>query len=181
MIKKPDLKLRHVGIFVTDIDVMSSFYIEVLGFTQTDRGSVRGGEAVFLTKDPASHHQLVMETGRPKGTGPGLGIQQISFLVNSLDDLRSMHGLVSQRSDVQLIQTVDHGNSWSLYFRDPEFNRIEIYLDTPWHIPQPYLEPLDLSTTDAEIHNATREKLLKFGTLQSMESWSQDLSLRINF
>jgi catechol-2,3-dioxygenase len=178
--KKLNLKLRHVGIFVTDIEIMSNFYINVLGFTQSDRGSVRGGEVVFLTRDPACHHQLVMETGRPLGNGPGLGIQQISFQVDALDDLRSMHQLVSKRTDVQLIQTVDHGNSWSLYFRDPELNRIEIYLDTPWHIAQPYLEPLDLGMTDSEIHQKTQDKLSQLGSLQSMESWSNELSLKIN-
>lgn len=179
IMKKPNLKLRHVGIFVSDIEIMSSFYIDVLGFTQSDRGAVRGGQVVFLTRDPACHHQLVMETGRPIGHGQGLGVQQLSFGVEKLDDLRTMQQQVSQRADVQLIQTVDHGNSWSLYFRDPELNRIEIYLDTPWHTAQPYLEPLDLSMSDFEIHQATQEKLLKIGGLQSFDSWSMEMSKTI--
>jgi catechol-2,3-dioxygenase len=174
--KLPNLKLRHLGIFVTDIDLMSDFYINVLGFIQTDRGEVRGGKVVFLTRDASSHHQLVMETGRPLGSGPGLGIQQISFQVEALADLRLMNEIVSNRNDVSFIQSVDHGNSWSLYFRDPELNRIEVYLDTPWHISQPYLEPLDLSMTDEIIHKVTLEKISRLGEVLSLKKWSQQLS-----
>ena len=177
--KLPNLNLRHIGIFVSDIDAMSSFYKTVLGFTQTDRGEVRGGQVVFLTRDPLSHHQLVMETGRPIGNGPGLGVQQISFQVSTLGDLRQMHKIVSQRKDVTTIQCIDHGNSWSLYFRDPELNRIEIYLDTPWHISQPYSEPIDLLLTDEKIYEKTLEKLASYGEVKPFETWSHELSKTI--
>jgi catechol-2,3-dioxygenase len=155
---------------------MSGFYKNVLGFIETDRGEVRGGQVVFLTRDVSSHHQLVMETGRPLGTGPGLGIQQISFHVETLNDLRLMNEIVCNRNDASLIQSVDHGNSWSLYFRDPELNRIEVYLDTPWRISQPYLEPLDLSMNDELIHEITLEKISKLGEVISLKEWSQQLA-----
>ena len=32
-----------------------------------------------------------------------------------------------------------------LYLRDPEGNRVEVFIDTPWHVTQPYREPMDLS------------------------------------
>ena len=72
----PAMQLRHVGMYVRDIDVMAAFYREVLGFVETDRGETRGQRVVFLTRDADSHHQLVMETGRPPGEGPGHGMQQ---------------------------------------------------------------------------------------------------------
>ena len=40
---------------------------------------------------------------------------------------------------------MDHGNAWSLYFRDPEGNRLEVFCDTQWYVEQPCLEDLDLS------------------------------------
>ena len=175
----PRLSLRHVGMFVRDIQGMSTFYKEVLGFTQTDAGHIRGHDVVFLTLDPKAHHQLVMESGRTHHTGAGFGLQQISFQVNALDDLRLMHAKVKDRTDVSLIQTVDHGNSWSLYFRDPEDNRVEIYLDTPWHIPQPYLEPLNLEASDADIHSTTHQKVQDQIGYQSMHDWHAKLSLQM--
>ena len=87
----PDLKLRHMGMFVRDIETMAAFYTDVLGFLITDRGDVRGQKVVFLSRDAQSHHQLVMESGRPPGEGPGYGLQQISFWVPQLDGLRVMH------------------------------------------------------------------------------------------
>jgi len=175
----PDLKLRHMGMFVWDIEKMSQFYQDVLGFLVTDKGFVRDHDVVFLSRDPKSHHQLVMETGRPPGSGPGFGLQQISFQVTSLQDVRHMHRLVSARDDVTLIQAVDHGNSWSLYFRDPEVNRVEIYLDTPWHVDQPYLEPLDLNLTDEEIHRVTEQRLRDNPSRRPMHAWQEDMAKRI--
>ena len=58
----PAMQLRHVGMYVRDIDVMAAFYREVMGFVETDRGETRGQRVVFLTRDADSHHQLVMET-----------------------------------------------------------------------------------------------------------------------
>ena len=175
----PHLTLRHVGMFVRDIHKMSAFYKEVLGFTQTDAGHVRGHDVVFLTRDAKAHHQLVMESGRTHHTGSGFGLQQISFQVSALDDLRLMHAIVKDRNDVSLIQTVDHGNSWSLYFRDPEDNRVEIYSDTPWHIPQPYLEPLNLEASDVEINSTTSQKVQLQAGYQPMNDWQAELDLKM--
>jgi catechol 2,3-dioxygenase len=37
-----------------------------------------------------------------------------------------------------------HGNAMSIYFRDPEGNRLEVFMDTPWYCEQPLREPIDL-------------------------------------
>ena len=46
---------------------------------------------------------------------------------------------------------MNHGNAWSVYFRDPEGNRIEIFCDTEWYIEQPCVE--DLDSVDARGRN----------------------------
>jgi catechol-2,3-dioxygenase len=175
----PDLKLRHMGMFVRDVDAMSAFYRDVLGFAITDRGDVRSHHVVFLSRDARSHHQLVMESGRADAGGPGLGLQQISFQVERLDDLRAMHALVTARTDVTLVQTVDHGNAWSLYFRDPEGNRIEVYLDTPWHVAQPHVAALDLTQGDEAILRATEARVRTDPTMQTMAEWQRGFAARL--
>jgi catechol 2,3-dioxygenase len=42
-----------------------------------------------------------------------------------------------------------------VYFRDPEHNGVEVFIDTPWHVRQPQGEPLDLDKTNDEIVAAT--------------------------
>ena len=176
---RPDLRLRHMGMFVWNIEPMAAFYQEVLGFVITDKGFVRGHDVVFLSKDPTSHPQLVMETGRPPGRGSGYGLQQISFQVDQLNDLRVMRDLVAKRSDVERIQAVDHGNSWSLYFWDPEDNRIEIFLDTPWHVEQPYLEQLNLDLSDKDINIATAAHIQGKAGFKPMSQWQKEMAQQI--
>ena len=173
---RPPLRLRHMGMYVGDIERMAAFYQEVLGFIQTDKGFVRGHDVVFLSRDPKAHHQLVMETGRPPGRGPGHGLQQLAFQVDKLDDLRAMRALVGSRSDVERIQPVDHGNSWSLYFWDPEDNRVEIYLDTPWHVDQPFLQPLELELSDEQIHANTEAHIQGKAGLKPMSLWQEEMA-----
>lgn len=165
------LRLSHLGVFVRDIERMAAFYKEVLGFVENDRGVARGCSLVFLTRDPFAHHQLVLSSGRPETSGPTHAVQQISFKVESLEDLREMYRAVWHRTDVTQILPTDHGNAWSLYFRDPEENRVELYLDTPWHVAQPHAVDLDLSLSDAEIRRRTEERVRADPTFLPMEEW----------
>ena len=40
---------------------------------------------------------------------------------------------------------MNHGNAWSLYFTDPEGNGLECFVDSPFHVTQPYADRLDLA------------------------------------
>lgn len=46
---------------------------------------------------------------------------------------------------------MNHGNALSIYFSDLEDNTVEVYLDTPWYVPQPHGDPLDLAKPDSDI------------------------------
>src|SRR6266700_4958566 len=61
----PNLRFTHMGLVVSDIEVMTQFYVDTLGFTITDRGVFGAMEVVFLSRDPEEHHQIVLTTGRP--------------------------------------------------------------------------------------------------------------------
>ena len=135
---------------------MAEFYERALGLIRSDEG--RGGgytvDFVFFTADPTEHHQFVLVTGRPEGAGAGL-VNQLSFRVESLADVRATYDRV-KAAGVEVQRTVSHGNAWSIYFFDPEGNRIEVYCRTPWYIPQPHGDPFDFDKmTDAEIRKWT--------------------------
>lgn len=142
--------LSHLGIFVTDLELMERFFTTVFGLMVTDRGvgKVFNNKLVFLSGNPDQHHQLVLSTGRDAGT-PST-VMQMSFMVDTLDQLRALRAAALEHGAENLFG-LNHGNSWSVYFDDPERNRIEIYVDTPFHTPQPCGEPLNLELTDEEI------------------------------
>ncbi len=47
-------------------------------------------DLVFLSSDPTEHHQLVLASGRPEAVAFNV-INQMSFRVGGLDDLRQLH------------------------------------------------------------------------------------------
>ena len=142
--RRVPLSMSHIGIYVYDVPKMEDFYTSVLGFTVTDRGKVRGMDIVFTSWDAKDHHQVILVAGRPKELAYN-HINQISFRVSSVEDLQAVWRRVKDEPGVSDLRGMDHGNAWSLYFRDPEGNRLEIFCDTQWYIEQPCIEDLDLS------------------------------------
>ncbi len=148
----PSLRFSHVGLFARDIDAQADFYTSVLGFTETDRGNlqVQGGLArlVFLSRDPDEHHQIVLVSGRPSEEHFNV-INQISLKADSLEALQVLYGQLKAHKVSELV-AVTHGNAVSLYCRDPEGNRLELYIDTAWYVSQPCRVevPIELPTSE---------------------------------
>ena len=80
------LSFAHVGLHCVDLPRMVDFYTRVLGFTETDRGIVRGFDIVFTSWDPSDHHQMVLVAGRPGMAGFN-HINQLSYRVPRLEDI----------------------------------------------------------------------------------------------
>ena len=144
-------QLTHVGIYVNDMAKMRRFYTEVFGLTVTDAGGPPGFhlDMAFMSANPDEHHQMVLIGGRPDEATANVA-QQISFLVKSLDELRAMRDR-GVDAGLTVRRTITHGTAWSIYFTDPEENTIEVYVHTPWHIPQPMGETFDLDQSNDEI------------------------------
>jgi len=171
-------RLAHVGIYAHDKPRLEHFYTTVLGLMVTDTGKGRGGlELTFMSGNPGNHHQFVLVSGRPDTSGFN-PINQISFMVDSLADLREVHGraLDSGATDMRVIS---HGNAWSCYFKDPEGNTVEAYLDSPFHVPQPHGEPLDLSKSDEEILRETEAACRADPGFMTMETFQASLARRL--
>jgi catechol 2,3-dioxygenase len=183
------LTLSHFGLSCFDLARMEDFYTRVLGMTVTDRGDVAGGSAqlVFLTTDPSEHHQLVLASGRTEGAileGPVLGgsfgaaIFQLTFRLEDLATLRRVQRRLVAEGNTNFVP-LNHGNSWSVYTRDPEGNALELVVDSPWFIHQPSGEFLDLSLDDAEILRQTEAICRATGDWQPYDDWRERIARQI--
>jgi catechol 2,3-dioxygenase len=163
-------QLSHFGIYVRDIEAMTRFYTQVFGLQLTDQGI--GGtfkcQLNFLSGSATQHHQLVLASGRP-ADGRST-VMQMSFKVREIDDLRRIRASALERGATGM-RGLNHGNALSIYFDDPEGNTIEVYLDTPWYVPQPHGDPLDLEKTDAQLWAETEAACRADPGFEPVESW----------
>lgn len=171
-----------MGMFVADIARMRDFYTRVLGFTVTDSGVLetpRGpAEFVFMSRDPAEHHQIVLASGKPSDLkfNP---INQISFRMAEFSGLREMYRRVSAEK-VKELYPVSHGNALSVYFHDPEANRVELFVDTPWYVKQPLRVPMDMRLSDDELWKWAEAEARKQPGFMPVEQWRAEMARRMN-
>lgn len=173
----PNAQLTHVGLFVRNLAVMQEFYCRMLGMVVTDAAPFAGRELAFLSRSPTEHHQLVM-IHDPARTEAQSALSQISFRLDGLEALREFHAfLVGEKATG--LEGRNHGNSWSLYFFDPEDNKIELYCATPWQIAQPWRAPLDLTVPAAQIVADTERLLRDVPSARPVAAWSRDMERRL--
>jgi catechol 2,3-dioxygenase len=177
MSEAPAIAFSHLGIHVRDAAVMEDFYSRVLGFTVTDRGELGGAQLVFLSRDPREHHQIVQVSGRPEHL-PYNVVNQISFRVAGLPELRQVYELL-RGERVRDLDAVTHGNAWSVYFLDPDGNRLEIYTDTPWYVPQPLREPIDFAMSDAAITAHTEALCRGLPGFRPHQDWRDEIAAKM--
>ncbi len=163
--------------FVTDLARMEEFYTRVLGFIVTDRGPLGSASLVFLSRNPSEHHQIVLVSGRPAAEGFN-PINQVSFRVDNLAGLREMHRRL-QKEGVKELAPVSHGNALSVYFRDPEGNRLELFIDTPWYVEQPVRVPIDLTPPEAEIWRWAELDARSRPGFRPVEEWRKGVSAKL--
>ena len=170
----------HMGFYVRDLERMARFYQDVMCFTVTDRGDLGAVQLVFLSRDPAEHHQVVLATGRPEDLTFSI-INQISFRVPDLATLRLLRDRAAADPDVTELVTATHGNAVSIYFRDPEGNRIEVFMDMPWYCEQPLREPIDLDQSDAAVMAQAEALARSRPKFQSRAQWQAEMARRMGY
>jgi len=179
MAKIPQIK--HLGLYVDDLDRMTKFYTSVFDLIVTDQGQVPrldNRNITFLSGADDAHHQLVLIDGKDPASGPSV-VFQMSFFVDELNDLRRVQKRLLEHG-ITNITPITHGNAWSIYSADPEGNGLEIYMDTPWHVAQPHGKPFDLSQTDEAIYAFTEELIRDNPTFTDQDTWRKGMTERIN-
>ena len=172
--------LTHMGIFTDHPEAMRDFYLRVLGMVVSDAGTgtLFQRRIIFMTGDPHQHHQFVLVVREP-GDPPGGALFQVSFKVATLAELRRIMALALTNGATEL-QGINHGNSWSVYFRDPDQNMVEIYLDTGWYVPQPFGDRLPLELDDRQIETMTAERVKSIAGSMPQSEWSDRMRIELD-
>jgi catechol 2,3-dioxygenase len=177
------MKLRwsHAVLYVRDAEAMVAFWRDVLGFQVTDRGRIgpeaTGPEVVFLSQDGDDHHQIAFAAVR--GDGPSTTLDHMAFRVANFTELKEMAARVQGDGRATELNPVNHGNAWSVYFKDPEGNGIEIFCDSPFHVAQPQLKSWDLAMTEDELRARTEAEFGAEAGFQSKATFTAALHKRL--
>jgi catechol 2,3-dioxygenase len=169
--------ISHVGLFVRDLHAMKDYYTKVLGFVVTDEAPPK---MAFLSRNPREHHQIALFAGRNADTPQ---VQQLSFRLGSLEEVRAVYRNLTGRGTEDM-RCVSHGIAWSIYFPDPEGNRLEFFTDTEWYVRQPCADPIDFSLSADEIYRTTEVLNRQHPDFQPLETWqarfAETLERRLN-
>jgi len=139
-------RIRRVGHLVLrckDVKRSRRFFEEVLGFPvvgQNERGMV-----FFSTDREDNHHMLALVPGKEGAATPTrdhIGMQHVSFELGNFAELQEAYRQLKQ-NDVEIDYTIFHGVTKSVYFFDPDGNRLEVYCNVPEEeyrksVPNPY-------------------------------------------
>lgn len=124
-------KLGHVQLRVADLERSKAFYRDVLGFRVAEQDPGHGD--LFMTLGEDFHTLDMAQHPDPEaGRGPSrpVGVAHIAFQVASYEALGEAYRTLLERG-VPVERALDHVNQRSIYFQDPDGNRLEIYYEIP--------------------------------------------------
>jgi len=122
-------KLGHVVLNVRDAERSKDFYTRTLGL----KVAYESPGAVFLSFG-VQHHDLALfqlATGEAPGEAQP-GLHHVAWQLGSFKELQDAHREL-RALGISVESTVEHNVTRSVYFPDPDGNRVELYCDMVEH------------------------------------------------
>ena len=118
-------KLSHVVLRTAKLKPSRDWYL----ITLNGRVQYEDATVCFLTYD-AEHHRIgiVQIPGVTEEPGTGPGLEHISFAYRHLGELLANYQRLKGLG-IEPYWTINHGPTISMYYRDPDGNRIELQYD----------------------------------------------------
>ncbi len=158
-------RLNHAVLYVRDAQRTAAFFEDLLGFVR----SVDMGGAVFLrtSADSPNDHDLgVFSIGEGAGPSPAgrsaVGMYHLAWEVPTLGELATLRQKMTEAG--ALVGQSNHGESKSLYCKDPDGLEFELVWCVPAELVDPALDqfgtfPLDLDAELARFGPDTRGRV----------------------
>ena len=118
-------RVGHVVLYVSDVDEAIAFYGGKLGMEITRQDVER--KMAFMSFG-TQHHDIGLFQVRGEASKGTLGLAHVAMVIDGGEEvLKAMHDRLAE-AGVAVVPT-DHGMTHSVYFNDPDGNRLEIYCD----------------------------------------------------
>ncbi|MCK9496631.1 MAG: VOC family protein [Dehalococcoidia bacterium] len=141
-------RLNHAVLYVRNAQRAFEFYRDVLGFQVVE---AMGERAYFLRANGSdNHHDLglfgIGEQAPAPGRGDRVGLYHLAWEVETLPDLARAQVALAEAG--ALTGESDHGNSLSLYAKDPDGNEFEVF----WMVPREEWESRGFGTRRLDLY-----------------------------
>ena len=124
--------IGHVLLRVLDVERSKKFYSSILGFEVMEEDPEHGG--VFMALEGHAHTLDLFPVKDAEGSEPQtpgrVGVHHVAFRVDSDEALTQAYWSLEEHG-VKVIRAIDHVSQKSIYFDDPDGNRLEIYYEVP--------------------------------------------------
>jgi len=120
-------KLGHIVLRVRDAQKSKDFYMRTLGLKLAHEDLTRG--SVFLSFGEQHHELALFEPASgeaPDAKQPGL--HHAAWQLGSFEELQAAYRELKAMG-IKVESTVEHNVTRSVYFPDPDGNRVELYCD----------------------------------------------------
>jgi catechol-2,3-dioxygenase len=120
-------KLGHIVLKVKDARASSAFYTRALGLKVAHEDFERG--TVFLSFGDQHHDLALFQLATGEAPGPAQpGLHHTAWQLGSFAELQAAHRELRELG-IPVESTVEHNVTRSVYFHDPDGNRVELYCD----------------------------------------------------
>ena len=119
-------KVGHVVLNVRDLDASVAFYTTALGMELVTHNTQR--QMAFLSFG-TQHHDIALCQASAGAERGGIGINHIAMQIEGgAEELRQLYGRLLT-AGAQIDRTTEHSRTLSVYFFDPDGNRLEIFAE----------------------------------------------------